>query len=134
MAIYIKKFPEHTPYSEYIEGEDAVFPNVSACITNKHVHYNPRRAAKYTLTFINRGNTLSDDTQSADARGIAKFTAPATPASWTEHTFLGWSEVEYPTYAQTQQSGFLKQPDVSPTSWIMRTSLWEDADCHSMMR
>lgn len=43
MAIYIKKFPEHTPYSDYIEGEDAVFPNVSLCKSDNHVHYNVKK-------------------------------------------------------------------------------------------
>ena len=39
--IYLKKFENHTQYETYINGGDAVLPNVSICITEGDVHYNP---------------------------------------------------------------------------------------------
>ena len=41
MAIYLKKFENHTQYETYINGSDAILPNVSICTTEGDVHYNP---------------------------------------------------------------------------------------------
>lgn len=41
MAIYLKKFENHTQYDTYINGSDAILPNVSICTTEGDVHYNP---------------------------------------------------------------------------------------------
>jgi len=41
MAIYLKKFENHTQYENYINGSDAILPNVSICTTEDDVHYNP---------------------------------------------------------------------------------------------
>ena len=41
MAIYLKKFENHTQYENYINGSDAILPNVSICTTEGDVHYNP---------------------------------------------------------------------------------------------
>ena len=41
MAIYLKKFENHTQYDNYINGSDAILPNVSICVTEGDVHYNP---------------------------------------------------------------------------------------------
>ncbi len=41
MAIYLKKFETHTQYDAYINGSDAILPNVSICTTEGDVHYNP---------------------------------------------------------------------------------------------
>lgn len=40
-GIYLKKFATHSEYTTYINGEGAVLPNVSYCIDNNEVHYNP---------------------------------------------------------------------------------------------
>ena len=57
MAIYLKKFENHTQYDNYINGSDAILPNVSICTTEGDVHYNPyveppetRLVAKYNVT------------------------------------------------------------------------------------
>ena len=56
MAIYLKKFENHTQYDNYINGSDAILPNVSICTTEGDVHYNPyvepetRVVAKYNVT------------------------------------------------------------------------------------
>lgn len=41
MAIYLKKFENHTQYDNYINGSSAILPNVSICTTEGDVHYNP---------------------------------------------------------------------------------------------
>lgn len=41
MGIYLKKFDNHTQYENYINGSDAILPNVSICTTEGDVHYNP---------------------------------------------------------------------------------------------
>ena len=41
MAIYLKKFENHTQYENYINGSGAILPNVSICTTEGDVHYNP---------------------------------------------------------------------------------------------
>jgi len=41
MAIYLKQFSTHSEYEQYINGSDAILPNVSICTTEGDVHYNP---------------------------------------------------------------------------------------------
>ena len=42
MAIYLKKFENHTQYENYINGSGAILPNVSVCLdAPTTVHYNP---------------------------------------------------------------------------------------------
>ena len=41
MAIYLKKFENHTQYENYINGSGAILPNVSLCVNENEVHYNP---------------------------------------------------------------------------------------------
>lgn len=41
MGKYIKKFDTHSDYEDFIETEDFIKPNVSYCIDNVEVHYNP---------------------------------------------------------------------------------------------
>ena len=40
-AKYLKLFDTHTDYETYINGQDAVKPNVSYCEDDNGVHYNP---------------------------------------------------------------------------------------------
>lgn len=41
MGKYIKKFDTHSDYEDFIETEDFIKPNVSYCVDNVEVHYNP---------------------------------------------------------------------------------------------
>lgn len=41
MGKYIKVFDEHTDYQTYINGQNKILPNVSVCIDQNDVHYNP---------------------------------------------------------------------------------------------
>ena len=41
MSVYLKQFSTHQEYDAYINGSDAILPNVSVCTTEGDVHYNP---------------------------------------------------------------------------------------------
>ena len=41
MAVYLKQFSTHAEYDAYINGSDAILPNVSICTTEGDVYYNP---------------------------------------------------------------------------------------------
>jgi len=41
MSVYLKQFSTHAEYDAYINGSDAILPNVSICTTEGDVHYNP---------------------------------------------------------------------------------------------
>ena len=41
MGKYLKLFDTHTEYDAFTQTEDFIKPNVSHCITENHVHYNP---------------------------------------------------------------------------------------------
>jgi hypothetical protein len=41
MGKYLKLFDTHTEYDTFTQTEDFILPNVSHCITENHVHYNP---------------------------------------------------------------------------------------------
>ena len=38
---YLKKFETHSQYETYINGSDVALPNVSLCVQQNEVHYNP---------------------------------------------------------------------------------------------
>ena len=48
---YLKKFENHSQYESYI-ATDFVKPNVSYCVAENHVHYNPKTWADEYLTFV----------------------------------------------------------------------------------
>ena len=57
MGKFIKLFESHSQYEAYINGQDAVLPNVSYCIDNDEVHYNPWVDSRLSATY-----TVADDT------------------------------------------------------------------------
>ena len=90
-------------------------PWVSYTIENGEVNYNKR--AGFTITYLNRnGDTSATQTVTGQTGRNIEYVVGSAPESWGEHTFLGWSEVEWPTYAQTQQPGFLKTPGATATA------------------
>lgn len=57
MEEYLKLFTNHADYQTYINGADAILPNVSYCVDAKDVHYNPKpKYTKMYLTFECLGN------------------------------------------------------------------------------
>lgn len=52
MRKYLKLFNEHTKYQAFTKTSDFIKPNVSHCIAENHVHYNPWTYADAYLTFV----------------------------------------------------------------------------------
>ncbi len=53
---YIKLFENHSQYEDFIETENFVKPNVSHCIQENEVHYNPHTFADEYITFVAKEN------------------------------------------------------------------------------
>jgi hypothetical protein len=64
MGKYIKKFDTHSDYEDFIETEDFIKPNVSHCVQENEVHYNPfietRVICVYNVTTTERSTLLLD--------------------------------------------------------------------------
>ena len=56
MGKYLKLFDTHTEYLAFTQTSDFIKPNVSHCITENHVHYNPWSWADDYLTFVAKGS------------------------------------------------------------------------------
>ena len=88
MQQYLKQFTNHSQYESYINGNDAVLPNVSLCVQQDEVHYNPwfRDYSKEYLTFeVVESGTI---TLRASNASIAKTISYSTDngETWTELT------------------------------------------------
>ena len=60
MAIYLKKFENHTQYENYINGSGAILPNVSICTTEGDVYYNPSTPQpSMCILTLNDGSTIN---------------------------------------------------------------------------
>jgi len=51
MSDYIKLFDEHTDYVDYTQDSDFTLPNVSHCIEEDDVHYNPLDDERLTIIY-----------------------------------------------------------------------------------
>lgn len=111
MSKYVHLFSAVTEF-ESVYNDDTKYrkPWVSYTKENKKVDYNKKQRYTRTITYIDRANSATTtDTQSAPIGTPVSFTIASAPSWDNEHSFIGWSTAEYPTYAQTQQSGFMKQ-------------------------
>ena len=119
---YLHLFSAETEFDAvYYDDIKYKKPWVSYTKDVTRVDYNKReQPATYsrTLTYVDRGNnTTVTETQSGPVGTPLSFTVKALPSWDNEHACIGWSTAEYPTYAQTQQSGFMKQSgDILTTS------------------
>ena len=100
MAIYLKKFENHTQYDTYINGSSAILPNVSICTTEGDVHYNPstpptpvetRVAAKYNVTSTSSPTRIGFRTSGFSTIEIDGVVQPSVVSAYTfsttgEHT------------------------------------------------
>ena len=87
MQQYLKQFTNHSQYESYI-ATDYVKPNVSYCVQQNEVHYNPwvRDYSKEYLTFeVVEGGTITFRASNAN---IAKTISYSTDngETWTELT------------------------------------------------
>lgn len=51
MAKYLKLFENHTQYTSFTQTDDFILPNVSHCILENDVHYNPLECDKVIVTY-----------------------------------------------------------------------------------
>ena len=103
MAIYLKQFENHTQYENYINGSDAILPNVSICTTEGDVHYNPyvepvetRLVAKFNVTSTSSPTQLFHGTEVSYFSEI-EIDGIVQPRVVTGYTFdtLGEHTVKY---------------------------------------
>lgn len=66
MENYLKNFDTHSDYETFAQSSDFIRPNVSICIAEKDVHYNPKDYSKKYLTF----RALEDGTFSFSTNDI----------------------------------------------------------------
>lgn len=107
MAIYLKKFENHTQYDAYINGSDAILPNVSICITEGDVHYNPSSPVPPTPTHdyveiggikwatMNVGATAVTDIGLYFAWGDTQGYTAEQVGSGEGQKYFGWADYKY---------------------------------------
>jgi hypothetical protein len=89
MAIYLKKFENHTQYETYINGGDAILPNVSICTTEGDVHYNPfvepetRLVAKFNVTSTSSPTRIASGTTGFSKIEIDGVEQPSVTTGYT---------------------------------------------------
>lgn len=91
MGKYIKKFDTHLDYEDFIETEDFILPNVSYCVDNVDVHYNPFIPPETRLILIlnidNAGNpTYLGNTSKFTQIEIDGVVQPSVVESYTFST------------------------------------------------
>jgi len=98
MAIYLKKFENHTQYENYINGSGVILPNVSICTTEGDVHYNPyvepvetRVVAKFNVTDTSNPTKICNRTSGFSEIEIDGVAQPSVVSAYTfnitgEHT------------------------------------------------
>ena len=101
---YIKLFKSHSDYETFKQSEDFVTPNVSYCVAENEVHYNPLANADKYLTF----EALKD--------GTFKF---SNPINYSIDNGITWNELASDTNSPTvtKESKIIwKATDLTPTS------------------
>ena len=94
MGDYLKLFETHAEYETYITGSDKILPNVSYCVDNNDVHYNPYHqpiVAKFNVTSTDSATKLCYSTSSFSEMEIDGVVQPNVVTSYTfdsigEHT------------------------------------------------
>ena len=74
MGKQLKLFNEHSQYETFINGEDVIRPNVSFCLTENEVHFNPDRITYSTIDLGLPSGTLwankNIDAKSESDKGV----------------------------------------------------------------
>ena len=111
MSLYLKQFSTHAEYEQYINGSDAILPNVSICTTEGDVHYNPyvdpcaSEKVKTTYEWVEIGGvkwatknvgakTITDYGQYFSWGGANGFTAVQVSGSCHSKAF-SWADYEF---------------------------------------
>ena len=86
MGKYLKKFQNHSQYESYI-ATNYVKPNVSYCVSENEVHYNPFSYADEYLTFeVVEGGTITFAKNDSQAQDCPILYSTDNGTTWTELT------------------------------------------------
>ena len=119
MAIYLKKFENHTQYENYINGSSAILPNVSICTTEGDVHYNPYVDPYAGHEFVDLGlsvkwakmnigaNSETDYGQYFQWGDISGYTASQV-GSGEGQKYFGWADYKYSNNGGSSASDMTK--------------------------
>lgn len=77
MAKYLKKFSAHTDYNSFTQSEDFITPNVSHCVTENEMHYNPIPDPRLIMTFFIWESDLEYGTELYYYNAVAQEYSPA---------------------------------------------------------
>ena len=116
MAIYLKKFKNHTQYENYINGSGVKLPNVSICKTEDDVHYNPDPYAGHDYVEIggikwatmNVGANSIADTGLYFSWGDTQGYTASQVGSGEGQKKFGWADYKYCSGAGTSSSAMTK--------------------------
>lgn len=105
---YLKKFENHTAYETYINGSDVALPNVSLCVQQNEVHYNPiepetRLVCKYNVTSTSSATPLRTNYEQNIFKSM-EIDGVQLDSLVTEYTFdsEGIHTVKYELYDETK--------------------------------
>lgn len=134
MAIYLKKFENHTQYENYINGSDAILPNVSICTTEGDVHYNPyvpptpvetRVVAKFNVTDTSNPTQIIGEYSKYPLISAIEIDGVEQPSVVKIYTFstTGEHTVKYTLTDPTTIAGFVFDYCNSLTSIVIPNSV-----------
>ena len=81
MAKFLKKFTTHSGYSTYINGQDAILPNVSYCVDNNDVHYNPYVPKTYLTAKLTTESNLETKCLTVNGENFSEILIDNVPYS-----------------------------------------------------
>ena len=115
---FLHYYESDSDFQTDYNGEAYVEPWVSLTKENEDVNYNKKGDYTINVTYVDRGHSGDPvvETYTGEAGSPVSFTAKSAPAEWANHEFMGWATVEYPTYEQTQEPGFIKEPGRSASA------------------
>ena len=106
MGKYLKLFNTHIEYQAFTKTSDFIKPNVSHCIAENHVHYNPiPDYSKEYLTFV--------------AKESGTFKLSRNAVSYSLDNGETWTELAAATASPTVTAGnkIIWKGELTPTSW-----------------
>jgi len=118
MSIYLKQFSTHSEYEQYINGSDAILPNVSVCTTEGDVHYNPYVDPCKQYDYVEIGGVkwatknvgacdITDTGLYFQWGDISGYTATQC-GSGEGQKYFGWADYKYLSGAGTSSSAMTK--------------------------
>ena len=97
MSLYLKLFENHNQYTAYTASTEFIKPNVSHCIQEVEVHYNPWTPPMNVITYTATAKlTETTSTGSTNGLHVNSFSGSSGQLTKTSHTFdNGIGEIEF---------------------------------------